>query len=183
MNELGLRILAETPPFIARKVASTRKTRPDADARSVAEAVVNALNEGQRWELAVSAVEVDVIAFDRALVRTIERASVVRTRSQRPPRVIDPTLVQAAIADASAVRELAERAARDMTIALTADLLNSSVRLGDGTEVLIGDATPEQRTTRINMLEGHAQGGLDTLTFEIALLNLQGRGTLRQAKA
>lgn len=173
-------IASESISVVARKVRSARAARPSADRHTIVRLVAEALTDNQRWDLVLAAIEVDVVAFDRGRVRTIERASVV---SRGEVRSANPDFVQRAISEVSAIRELAESAARDMTVALTQELLNSSVRLGDGTEVLIGDATPDQRGARIEMLEAHAQGGLDTLTFEIALLNKQGRQTLREVSA
>lgn len=195
MNTLGLRILAESPAYIARRITAIRRDRPNTSAHAVAVAVVESLNEGQRWARAVASVEVDVLAHDRGKVREIERASIRRQPREviatfdlgeiprRPSRARDPLLIERAIADTAPLRSLAERMSTAMDIVLTSALLDSDVKLGDGRIVATGDATVEDRQTRIAMLEPRAQGQLETLAFELALLRMQvanGNATIRE---
>jgi len=193
VNEYGLRILAESPAYLSKRVARVRKSNPDTPARKLAETVVGELNEGQRWALAVAAVEVDVTVFDRAQVRKVEKASTYRratpaprdmpTRRPSTERTPDPAALAALRVEISELRALAEREALSQIVELSPALLNSPVKLGDGAEVLIGDATVEEHAARIAMLEGHTQGNMDTLVRAIAWLNLlrdSGKSTLRE---
>lgn len=181
MHEFGLRILAEIPTYLSARIAKHRETDTSTPADKLAEAVVADLNEGQRWTLAVAAVAANITAYDRAYVRGVEKAAVRRRTPRRP----DAATLELVRAEVSEVRKLAEQAATEIVVNLTAELLDAPVRLGDGTEVLIGDATLEQHQARVDMLDRHAQGAADSLARAIALLNLlksSGRARLRDVR-
>ncbi len=176
MHRDALRILAELPAFVAGRI--TQAWTPEADRDALAEQIVDDLNAGQVRALAIKQVGGEIETHARSQVRAIEKASIRRPRIKRDPLVMRAE-VQAALSE---VRVLAERRAIGMVIELSSQLLDAPISLGNGVEVLTGDATADELAMRAEMLEGKAIGSIDSLAFVAALQNLlarSGKPTLR----